>query len=83
VIHSWVPKLTGETDHIPSRSNRMWFKADEPGTYSGQCAELCGIGHAGMRFKVIAQSQEDFDAWVQEQLAGNPPDGGQPSGQPG
>ena len=86
VIHSfWVPKLAGKTDDIPGRSNRMWFKADEAGTYSGQCAELCGIGHAGMRFRVIAQSQDDFDAWVQEQLAGNPApaDGGQPSGQPG
>jgi len=72
VIHSfWVPKLAGKTDDIPGRSNGMWFKADEPGTYSGQCAELCGIGHAVMRFKVIAQSPADFNAWVQQQLVGN------------
>ncbi len=85
VIHSfWVPKLAGKTDDIPGRANRMWFKADEPGTYSGQCAELCGIGHAAMRFKVIALSQGDFDDWVREQMSGNPPpDGAPPSGQPG
>jgi cytochrome c oxidase subunit 2 len=81
VIHSfWVPKLAGKTDDIPGRQNRMWFRADEPGTYSGQCAELCGIGHAGMRFQVIAQTPDEFDAWVKEQLAPsgqNPPPGGQ------
>lgn len=74
VIHSfWVPKLAGKTDDVPGRTNRMWFKADEPGTYSGQCAELCGIGHSGMRFRVIAVNQEEFDTWVQEQMLGNPP----------
>jgi cytochrome c oxidase subunit 2 len=74
VIHSfWVPKLAGKTDVIPGRTNRMWFKADEPGTYSGQCAELCGIGHAGMRFQVIAVSQAEFDTWIQDQLAGDAP----------
>ena len=81
VIHSfWVPKLAGKTDDIPGRANQMWFKADEPGTYSGQCAELCGIGHAGMRFKVIAQTPGDFHAWVQQQMAagGQPPAGQAP-----
>jgi cytochrome c oxidase subunit 2 len=74
VIHSfWVPKLAGKTDVIPGRTNRMWFKADRPGTYSGQCAELCGIGHAGMRFTVVAHAQEDFDAWVDEQMSDSPP----------
>ncbi len=88
VIHSfWVPKLAGKTDVIPGRTNRMWIKApDEPGEFSAQCAELCGIGHAGMRFKVIAQTQEDFDAWVAEQMADAPPpppDGGpQPGEEP-
>ncbi len=71
VIHSfWVPKLAGKTDDIPGHTNRMWFKADEPGTYSGQCAELCGVGHAIMRFTVVAQTQEEFDAWVAEQMSG-------------
>lgn len=75
VIHSfWVPKLAGKTDVVPGRTNRMWFNADEPGEYSGQCAELCGVGHAVMRFTVIAHTQEDFDAWVQEQMAGEAPE---------
>ena len=82
VIHSfWVPKLAGKTDVVPGRTNRMWFRADEPGTYSGQCAELCGVGHAVMRFTVIAHTQEEFDAWVEEQMSGEapePPDGPPP-----
>jgi cytochrome c oxidase subunit 2 len=87
VIHSfWVPKLAGKTDDIPGRTNRMWFKADEPGTYRGQCAELCGIGHAGMIFNVVALPQEEFDTWIDEQMSGaepapegeQPPDGEPP-----
>ena len=65
VIHSfWVPKLAGKTDAIPGRSNHMWLKGDEMGTYEGQCAEFCGTGHANMRFRVVVESQEDFDAWL-------------------
>lgn len=71
VIHSfWVPKLAGKLDVIPGRANRMWFNATKPGTYSGQCAEFCGLGHAGMRLTVVAESEEDFQVWVDEQLNG-------------
>lgn len=71
VIHSfWVPKLAGKLDVIPGRGNRMWFNATKPGTYSGQCAEFCGLGHADMRFTVVAESEEDFQAWVDDQLNG-------------
>ena len=65
VIHSlWVPTLAGKTDLIPGRTNHMWLSADQPGEYSGQCAEFCGLGHANMRFKVVAQTDADFNAWV-------------------
>ena len=70
VIHSfWMPKLAGKTDVIPGRVNHMWIKADDVGTYSGQCAEFCGLGHAQMRFKIVVESQEDFDAWLKQQAA--------------
>jgi cytochrome c oxidase subunit 2 len=55
----------------------MWLKATETGTYSGQCAEFCGIGHAQMRMTVIVETQEDFDAWLQQQAAAQK--GGQPA----
>ncbi len=68
VIHSfWVPKLGGKLDIVPGHTNTMWFNATEPGNYSGQCVEYCGTSHALMRFRVIAESQADFDTWVQAQ----------------
>jgi len=68
VIHSfWVPQLSGKTDVIPGQNNTMWLKGDQVGTYLGQCAEFCGTEHAMMRFKVVVESQADFDAWVANQ----------------
>jgi cytochrome c oxidase subunit 2 len=68
VIHSfWVPQLSGKTDVVPGQHNTMWLKGDQVGEYLGQCAEFCGTQHALMRFKVIVESQDDFDAWVAQQ----------------
>ena len=68
VIHSfWVPKLGGKQDAVPSHSNPLWLRADSPGMYYGQCAELCGIQHAQMRFRVIAQPRSEFDDWARAQ----------------
>ena len=70
VIHSWwVPRLAGKMDLVPGRTNTMNLAADVPGTYRGQCAEFCGLSHANMRFRVVAQEPGDFDAWVDQQLA--------------
>ena len=66
VIHSfWIPKLAGKVDIVPNNSNTMWFRADESGEFYGQCAEFCGTAHAQMRFRVFAQPQDEFDAWVE------------------
>ena len=70
VIHSWwVPRLAGKMDLVPGRTNVMNLAAEEPGTYRGECAECCGLGHAQMRFRVVAHEPGDFDAWVQQQRA--------------
>lgn len=72
VIHSWwVPELGGKKDAIPGYINDMWFQANKTGVYRGQCAELCGRGHAFMPIVVEVVSQSDYDAWVREQ-GGNP-----------
>jgi cytochrome c oxidase subunit 2 len=77
VIHSfWVPQLAGKQDVVPARANTLVLQADRPGTYSGQCAEFCGLSHAYMRFKVVAQTPSDFDQWVRDQQAA----AAQPSG---
>lgn len=71
VIHSfWIPKLAGKVDMMPNRANHLWFKADKPGYYYGQCAEYCGESHAIMKFRVIALSAADYSKWLEKQKAG-------------
>jgi len=70
VAHSWwIPELGGKADAIPGHTNETWFKISEPGTYEGQCAELCGANHADMRAKVVALPVDEYEAWVEEQAA--------------
>ena len=71
VIHSfWIPQLNGKTDAIPNHTNLSWIRADQPGTFYGQCAELCGDSHANMRITVVAKDEADFQQWVTAQQAG-------------
>jgi len=66
VAHSWwIPKLGGKADALPGHTNETWFKISEPGVYEGQCAELCGEGHADMRARVHAVSPEEYTAFVE------------------
>ncbi len=68
VLHAWwVPELGGKRDAIPGFVNEMWFLAEEPGVYRGQCAELCGRDHGFMPIVVEVQSEDDFARWVTEQ----------------
>jgi cytochrome c oxidase subunit 2 len=65
VIHSfWVPSLMPKTDLIPGKANSTWLLADRPGTYRGQCAEYCGLQHAGMSFLVVADPPQAFSTWL-------------------
>jgi cytochrome c oxidase subunit 2 len=65
VIHSWwVPALGGKIQAIPGHPNHFWFKAEKPGTYEGQCAELCGVFHASMRASVVVESQQAYQQYV-------------------
>jgi cytochrome c oxidase subunit II len=70
VIHSWwIPQLGGKADAVPGHTNETWFKipADKAGTtFSGQCAELCGPGHADMRARVKAVTPDEYEAWAQQ-----------------
>ena len=70
VIHSfWVPALGGKRDVIPGQVNHMWFIANTPGEYYGQCAEFCGDSHANMRFRVFVDTPAKFAAWEKAQEA--------------
>jgi cytochrome c oxidase subunit 2 len=68
VIHSWwVPQLGIKQDAIPGFVRDTWFKADNPGTYRGQCAELCGKDHGFMPIVVEVVTADKYTAWVNEQ----------------
>ena len=71
VIHSWwVPALGWKRDAIPGYVNEMWTYIDKPGTYRGQCAELCGRGHAFMPIVIKAVTQDKFKQWVAKMQGG-------------
>ncbi|MGM9488943.1 cytochrome c oxidase subunit II [Ideonella sp. YS5] len=65
VIHAWmVPAFAVKQDAIPGFVRDTWFRAEKPGDYYGQCAELCGKEHAYMPIHVKVLSQQDYAAWV-------------------
>lgn len=67
VIHSWaMPQLGVKLDAVPGHVNEVWFRVDEPGTYYGQCSELCGAYHGFMPIALEAVSKEDFEAWAKQ-----------------
>jgi cytochrome c oxidase subunit II len=80
VIHSfYVPMFRYKQDVIPGRPNEFDLVVEQPGTYTGQCAEFCGLLHYEMFFTVEAMSRAEYDAWVVEQREAAepapPPDG--------
>ncbi|MCL4114710.1 UNVERIFIED_CONTAM: hypothetical protein GTU68_053589 [Idotea baltica] len=70
VIHSWWVRDFGvKQDANPGYINDAWATIEKPGTYRGQCTELCGKDHGFMPVVVIAKPQAEYDAWVVEQEA--------------
>jgi cytochrome c oxidase subunit 2 len=70
VIHSWwIPAFGTKQDAIPGFIRDIWFRAETPGVYRGQCTELCGKDHGFMPIVVRVVSQEDYTKWVGEKKA--------------
>ena len=68
VLHAWwVPQLGIKKDGIPGYINNMWARIEQEGTYRGQCAELCGQDHGFMPIVVNAVSEQDFNAWLEQE----------------
>ena len=67
VIHAfYVPALGIKQDAIPGFVRDTWFRAEQPGIYRGNCAELCGKDHAFMPIVVEVKSEADYKVWVDE-----------------
>jgi cytochrome c oxidase subunit 2 len=70
VIHSfYVPRFLIKRDAVPGRTNRIDVTIEEPGTYSGVCAEFCGLLHNEMNFTINAVTPEEFEEWLDETRA--------------
>jgi cytochrome c oxidase subunit 2 len=68
VVHSWwIPALGGKYQAVPGYHNYGWFKINKKGVYRGQCANLCGRGHARMIAIVRAEEPAEFDVWLANQ----------------
>ena len=68
VIHAWwVPALAVKQDAVPGFIRDTWFKAEQPGIFRGQCAELCGKDHGFMPIVVEVKSAADYTKWVESQ----------------
>jgi cytochrome c oxidase subunit II len=65
VIHSFfIPSLGVQRYAIPGRTIETWVRVDQPGTYYGECNQVCGNLHYGMPIAVTAVAPEEFDGWV-------------------
>ncbi len=65
VIHAWwIPAFGAKQDAIPGFLRDIWFRAEQEGTFRGQCTELCGKEHAYMPIVVRAVKQEEYTKWV-------------------
>jgi cytochrome c oxidase subunit II len=70
VIHTWwVPQFGVKRDAIPGFLRETWVRIEEPGTYRGQCAELCGKDHGFMPVVVRAVPEPEYLAWVDKKKA--------------
>ena len=73
VLHAWyVPDLAIKKDAIPGIINETWFKAEQTGTFRGQCAELCGKDHGYMPIVVEVVDEDAYQAWVDTRRADAP-----------
>jgi len=70
VVHSWwIPDLGGKVQAVPGYTNWTWFKIPKAASYFGQCAFICGLGHARMKAEVTAVPPKQFIAWIHHQQA--------------
>ena len=72
VIHSfYVPGFRVKMDVLPNRYSRTWFQATRTGSFDLFCAEYCGTSHSDMIGKVRVLNDREFQAWKEQQAAGN------------
>jgi len=72
VFHNFgIPAFTVKTDAIPGMTTRTWFIAEETGTYTAKCYELCGAGHSYMTAPVEVVPPAEYETWYANTTAAN------------
>ena len=72
VFHTFgAPELRVKTDAIPGQRTDTWFIANETGTYTAQCYELCGAGHSLMNAEIVAMERSAYEEWYDNTSAPN------------
>jgi cytochrome c oxidase subunit 2 len=68
VIHSfWVPEFRQKQDLVPGIEPTLHITPNKLGTYPVICTELCGVGHALMRSRVVVMRPDAFEQWASKQ----------------
>jgi cytochrome c oxidase subunit 2 len=68
VIHSfWVPEFRQKQDAVPGLTRTIVVTPERTGTWAVVCTELCGLGHAVMRARVVVMKRAAFEAWASGQ----------------
>ena len=68
VLHNfYVPQFRSKMDAIPGIITYYWFEPNKVGEYEVLCAEYCGVGHYGMRAKVVVENEQNYENWLEEQ----------------
>ena len=68
VLHNfYVPQFRAKMDAVPGLVTYYWFEPNKEGDYEVLCAEYCGIGHYGMRAKVVVDNEENYEKWLEQQ----------------
>jgi cytochrome c oxidase subunit 2 len=70
VLHSfWVPEFRQKQDLVPGLHPTLHITPNKLGTYPVICTELCGLGHALMRSRVIVMKPDAFEQWARKKGA--------------
>jgi len=79
VIHSfWIPEFYFKMDVVPGRANSFDLTPTREGTFTGRCAELCGLYHSRMLFEVHVVPRAEYDQHLSDLKAAG--DVGAPEG---
>ncbi len=70
VIHGfWVNEFRVKQDIVPGQVTTVRFTPILEGEYKLRCTKLCGLSHWSMLNTVRVVSEEEHDAWLDEQYA--------------